>query len=76
MPGVFEFVDVGPDFGLPPFFMRGRLAARGTASMQGDRGNLGPNRRGPGKFHEDAADLLDLFVCAQQMLVAEQVAEA
>ena len=34
MAGVFELVDVGPDFGLPAFFVGGRLAAGGAAGVQ------------------------------------------
>ena len=33
--GVFEFVDVGPDFGLPGEFVGRGLSATGTAGVKG-----------------------------------------
>ena len=37
---------------------------------------LDSDRRGPGQFHKDAADFLNLFVLAENVLVAQQVPEA
>ena len=35
MAGVFEFVDVGPDFGLPGALVGRGLSATGTAGVKG-----------------------------------------
>ena len=76
MAGVFELVDVGPDFGLPAFFVGGGFAAGGAAGVEGNGNSLDTDGDGSGQFHEDAADFLNFFVFAEQVLVAQQVAEA
>src|SRR5260221_9128196 len=51
-----------------------KLAATGAAGVEGDAGF---RRRGRvGEFDEDATDFFDLFVGAEDVLVAEQVSEA
>jgi hypothetical protein len=74
--GVFEFVDVGPDLGLPTLLVRGGFATGGAAGVQRHRDHLDSNRSRARQFHENAADFLDLFVLAQDVLVAQQVAES
>src|SRR5579864_3849450 len=76
MAGVFELVDVCPNFRLPAFFVGGGLATGGTAGMEGHGRALEADRCTPGQFDEDAADLLDFFVDPEKMLVAQQVSEA
>jgi len=39
--GVFEFVDVGPDFGLPRQIVGGGFAAAGTAGVESNAGLRG-----------------------------------
>ena len=44
MAGVFELVDVGPDFGLPALFMGGGFATGGAAGVKGHGNGLDPDR--------------------------------
>ena len=67
MAGVFEFVDVSPDFCLPRFVVDRRLATAGTTGVQLARlvaliGNFL-------KFQKHAADFLDVFVFPDDVLV-------
>jgi hypothetical protein len=74
MAGMFEFVDVGPDFGLPVVIVDRGFTTAGAASVElaanGGRGSL---RR---DLDEDAADFLDVFIFSNQVFVAEDVAKA
>src|SRR5271165_5466077 len=74
MAGVFELVDVGPDFGLPGFVMSGGLAAGGAAGVQADGSYFRDERSR--QFDENAADFLNLLVGIEHVLVAQQVIEA
>jgi hypothetical protein len=67
MAGMFEFVDVSPDFCLPRFVVDGRFAAAGTTGVQLARlvGLIGNFL----KFQKHAADFLDVFVFADDVLV-------
>ena len=66
--GMFEFVDVGPDFRLPGSLVGRRLAAAGTAGM---KGHTLPRGRGSIlEFEKDAADFFNLFVRTEDVLVA------
>jgi hypothetical protein len=47
MAGVFKFVDVGPDLGLPTLVVRRGFAAGCATGMKGDRNGLDANRSGP-----------------------------
>src|SRR6267154_3642535 len=73
--GMLKFVDVGPYLGLPGFIMNRRFTAGGAAGVQL------PNQAGrdgdrPGRqLNKDAADFLDVFVIANDVFVAQQVAE-
>jgi hypothetical protein len=73
VPGVFEFVNVGPDFSLPGFLVTGRLTASGTAGVQSDGRRFdcadagSPRSR---QFNEDAPDFLDFLVRVEQVFVA------
>jgi len=80
--GVFEFVDVGPDFRLPRALVGRGLTATGTPGVKGDSW---PDR---GlrififilililQFEEDAAHFFDLFIGTENVLVAQQVSKA
>ena len=48
MAGVFELVDVGPNFGLPSLFVGGGFSAGGAAGVQRDGHNFQPDRSGSG----------------------------
>ncbi len=74
MAGVFEFVDVGPDFGLPAMVMDERFAATGAAGVE----FAGDVRQGKLllEFNEDAAHLFDVFVFPDHVLVAQDVPKA
>ena len=75
MTGVLKLVDVSPDLGLPSLLVGGRFAAGGATGVERDGDGLESDRRRPGQFYEDAAYFLDLFVLAEDVLVAQQVAE-
>jgi hypothetical protein len=71
---VFEFVDVGPDLRLPRCLVSRSLAATGTTGVKGD---AWPRRSlDVLEFEKDAAHFLDLFVGAENVLVAQQVSKA
>ena len=72
--GVFEFVDVGPDFGLPGQFVGGGFSATSTAGVKGYAGFR--RRRRVMQFDEHAAHFLDLFVRAEDVFVSEKVSKA
>src|ERR1700688_604037 len=72
--GIFEFVDVGPDFSLPGFVVSCRLAAAGATGVEGDVRFCGGRLRFL-QFDKDAAHLFDLFFRAQDVLVAQQESE-
>ena len=55
--------------------MGGRFAAGGAAGVQGHGNDLDSNRSSSGQLYEDTTDFLNLFVLAQKVLVAQQVAE-
>jgi hypothetical protein len=72
--GMFEFVDVCPDLRLPRCLVSCGLTATGTAGVKGDarlRRSLHVLQ-----FDEDAAHFFDLFVGAENVLVAQQVSKA
>jgi hypothetical protein len=71
--GMFEFVDVSPDFRLPRCPVGFGLAATGTAGVKGD---ARPQRRRVPQFEEDAAHFLDLFLGSEYVFVAEEVSKA
>lgn len=70
---VFELVNVGPHLSLPAMIVDGALAAGGTARVQ--FGSEIPQSRFGFEFDENAAHFLDVIVLADQVLIAEQVAE-
>src|SRR5437660_439270 len=76
MARVLKFVDVCPDFSLPALFVRGRFAAGGASRVKGGRWSFSFQRDGARKFDEDAAYFLNLFVLAEEVLVAQQVSKA
>lgn len=73
--GVFEFVNVSPNLGLPSLVVSGGLAARGATGVEGGGKVLGADGNCSVEFDEDAADFFDLIVWAEKMLVAEEVSE-
>ena len=75
MARVFEFVDVGPNLGLPSLLVRGRFATGSATRVQSNRDLFDPNRRRAREFHEDAAYFLDFFVGAEQVLIAQEISE-
>src|SRR5450759_945819 len=72
--GVFEFVNVSPDLGLPRSLVSLGLAATGTAGVKG-HARLRSSLRVL-QFEEDAAHFFNLFVGTQNVLVAQQVSKA
>ena len=72
---MLEFVDVSPHFRLPAFIMNGGFAAGGAAGVQLSDGTRGNCDRSGRELDKDAAHLLDVFVVADNMLVAQQVTE-
>lgn len=74
--GVFEFVDVSPNFGLPSLVVSSGLAAGSAAGVEGHGKLFRADGDCSFKFDEDAADFLDLIVGAEKMLVAEEISEA
>lgn len=73
--GVFEFMDVGPNLGLPSLIVSGGLAARGAAGMERYRKFVGADENCSVEFDEDAADFFDLIVRAEKMLITEEISE-
>src|SRR5438270_415810 len=73
---VFKLVYVRPNLGLPSLVMAGRLAACRTAGMQADWSGFHSNRSGPGQLDKNTANLFDLLVRGQHLLVAQLVSEA
>ena len=73
--GVFEFVDVGPDFGLPSLLVDRTLATGRTTGVKRNGSNLGPDLSRARQFHEDAPNLFDFLVHSKNVFVAEQVSE-
>ena len=72
---MLKFVDIGPDLGLPAFGMDRHLAACSAAGMQFP--GLFFDWRWPlGKFNENAADLLNVLIGVNHMLVAEKKGES
>ncbi|PYV62406.1 MAG: hypothetical protein DMG97_40560 [Acidobacteria bacterium] len=74
MPGVFELVDIGPDFGLPGQLVDCRLSAAGATGVQ--FGGHERQRTLRLKFDEDAANFLDFVIFADDMFVAQNVIKA
>ena len=74
MAGVFELVDVRPDFRLPGLVVSRGVAASGAPGMQADRGCFRQNRAR--QLDENAADFLNLLVLIKHVLIAEQVTES
>src|SRR5208282_94834 len=75
--GMLEFVNVGPDFGLPRLVVGGRLSATGTARVEGDgRPQRGGRGGRAGQFEEDATHVFDLAVGAENVLVTQEVSKA
>jgi len=72
---VFELVDIGPDLGLPAFFVSGRFTAGGTSGVQRDGWRFYAYRYGAGQFDENAANFFNLLVRSEEMLVSQQVSE-
>ena len=72
--GVFEFVDVSPDFRLPRCLMGRSLAATGAAGVKGDAWLW--RSLDVLQFEKDAAHFFDLFVRAHDVLVAQKVSKA
>ena len=68
-------MDVGPDFGLPSFFVSGGFSAGRTARVQRNGRDFQPDRSGSGEFDEDTAHFFDLFVGAEEMLVAQEISK-
>ena len=73
VPRVFELVDVRPDLGLPGSVMGGGFAAGSAARMQTDCGSVGRALSSFRQLDKDAADVLDLLVRADQVLVTQKV---
>jgi hypothetical protein len=71
---VLEFVDIGPDLSLPGMVVNGGFAAGGAAGVEAQ------NEAWHGilhlKFDEDTSHFLDVFVLADQMLIAQQLSKA
>ena len=74
MARVFELVDVGPYLSLPRTFVSRGFPARSATSVQLRR--RGPGSGCLGQFDEDTPDFQDLFIGADDVFVAEQVAKA
>ena len=73
--GVLKFMDVGPYFGLPCFIMNCGCAAGGAASVElSNQARRDGNRAGR-QFDENAAHFLNVFFVANDVFVAQQVAE-
>ncbi len=75
MPGMLELVDVSPDFGLPSFFVGGRLSTRSAAGVQGNGLGFEADRNGSSQLYEDAANFLDFFVGSKQVFVAQKISK-
>ncbi len=74
MPRVFEFMDVGPHFGLPAVIVNGRFAATGAAGVESS-GNMRA-RILRVEFDKNAAHLFDVVVFADYVLVPQEVTKA
>jgi len=72
--GMFELVDVGPNFSLPGQVVRGSFSATGAAGMEHDA--LAGGSLDVLEFEENAADFFDFFVGTEDVFIAKQVSEA
>jgi hypothetical protein len=73
---VFEFVDVGPDFGLPLCIVHGGFSAAGTAGVQSANDGAGSWLVNARKLNKDAAHFLDIIVGVNDVFVTQQVSKA
>jgi hypothetical protein len=72
--GMLEFVDIGPDLGLPRSLVGRGLSATGTAGV---KDHALPRRSlHVLQFQENAAYFFDLFVGTQNVFVTQQVSKA
>jgi hypothetical protein len=72
---MLKFVDIGPDLGLPPLVVDRHLPARSTARVKFPA--LFFDRSWPlGKLDENAADLLNVLIGVNHMLIAKQKGES
>src|ERR1039458_7149234 len=75
MTRVLKLVDVGPDLSLPSLVVGGRFTTSSATGMKRDGDGFDSNRGCPRQFNKDAADILNLFILAEDVLVAQQVSE-
>src|SRR4029077_17192976 len=66
---MFEFVNVGPDLGLPVFVVGGRFTASCATGVESEGRWFGRVRQ----FDKDAAHFLNFFILAENMLVTQKV---
>ena len=69
-------MDVGPNFGLPPFFVRSGLAAGGASRVECSGSDVCADWNSSWQFDEDAPNFLDLFVLPKDVFVAQEIPEA
>jgi hypothetical protein len=75
MTTVLEFVNVRPNLRLPAFIVYRHLATRSTASVEAPSCPM-HRSDGLGKLDENAANLLDILISVDDVLVAKQESEA
>src|SRR5271165_1880677 len=76
MAGVLKFVDIGPDFRQPMFFMDSGFAASSAAGVQTADHGAGGRLGRTGQLDEDTADFLNVFVRVDDVFVAQEVAKS
>ena len=73
--GMLEFVDVRPDLRLPAVVVDGAGPASGAPGVEFPRGVARAGRLRL-QFDENAADLFNILVVSDYMLVTQEIAEA
>jgi hypothetical protein len=69
MPRMLEFMDIGPDLGLPALLVDRGFAATGTAGVEGDRPAFVFEVMRSRQLDENAADFFNLLIFAEEMLI-------